>query len=107
MNQQKEELLVSEAQEQQIANFISFNGTITTDLIQLEEQKFGFVLRGPKGEEFPMIVLNTTKEQLGDKLLKNDKISAYGILKKYKKDWIIEVAQIFRQPTEEELNQLS
>jgi hypothetical protein len=38
----------------------------------LEKEKFGFVLRGPKGEEFPMIVLNTTKEQLGDKLLKND-----------------------------------
>lgn len=107
MNKQTEVQQVSVHLEQQIANFISFNGTITTDLIQLEEQKFGFVLRGPKGEEFPMIVLNITKEQLGDKLLKNDKISAYGILKKYKKDWIIEVAQIFRQPTEEELNQLS
>lgn len=98
---------VSEAQEPQIANCISFNGTITTDLIQLEEQKVGFVLRGPNNEEFPLIILNSTKKEIGEKLVKMDKISAYGRLIKYKNDWAIEIFQVFRQPTEEELNQLS
>lgn len=107
MKQQLEEQQVSEAQEPQIANCISFNGTITTDLIQLEEQKVGFVLRGPNNEEFPLIILNSTKKEIGEKLVKMDKISAYGRLIKYKNDWAIEIFQVFRQPTEEELNQLS
>lgn len=107
MKQQLEEQQVSEAQEPQIANCISFNGTITTDLIQLEEQKVGFVLRGPNNEEFPLIILNSTKKEIGEKLVKMDKISAYGKLIKYKNDWAIEIFQVFRQPTEEELNQLS
>lgn len=107
MKQQLEEQQVSEAQEPQIANCISFNGTITTDLIQLEEQKVGFVLRGPNNEEFPLIILNSTKKEIGEKLVKMDKISAYGRLIKYKNDWVIEIFQVFRQPTEEELNQLS
>ena len=107
MKQQLEEQQVSEAQEPQIANCISFNGTITTDLIQLEEQKVGFVLRGPNNEEFPLIILNSTKKEIGEKLIKMDKISAYGRLIKYKNDWAIEIFQVFRQPTEEELNQLS
>ncbi len=107
MKQQLEEQQVSEAQEPQIANCISFNGTITTDLIQLEEQKVGFVLRGPNNEEFPLIILNSTKKEIGEKLVKTDKISAYGRLIKYKNDWAIEIFQVFRQPTEEELNQLS
>ena len=107
LKQQLEEQQVSEAQEPQIANCISFNGTITTDLIQLEEQKVGFVLRGPNNEEFPLIILNSTKKEIGEKLVKMDKISAYGRLIKYKNDWAIEIFQVFRQPTEEELNQLS
>lgn len=107
MKQLPEEQQVSEAQEPQIANCISFNGTITTDLIQLEEQKVGFVLRGPNNEEFPLIILNSTKKEIGEKLVKMDKISAYGRLIKYKNDWAIEIFQVFRQPTEEELNQLS
>ena len=107
MKQQLEEQQVSEAQEPQIANCISFNGTIATDLIQLEEQKVGFVLRGPNNEEFPLIILNSTKKEIGEKLVKTDKISAYGRLIKYKNDWAIEIFQVFRQPTEEELNQLS
>ena len=107
MKQQLEEQQVSEAQEPQIANCISFNGTITTDLIQLEEQKVGFVLRGPNNEEFPLIILNSTKKEIGEKLVKMDKISAYGRLIKYKNDWKIEIFKVFRQPTEEELNQLS
>ena len=107
MKQQLEEQQVSEAQEPQIANCISFNGTITTDLIQLEEQKVGFVLRGPNNEEFPLIILNSTKKEIVEKLVKMDKISAYGRLIKYKNDWAIEIFQVFRQPTEEELNQLS
>ena len=107
MKQQLEEQQVSEAQEPQIANCISFNGTITTDLIQLEEQKVGFVLRGPNNEEFPLIILNSTKKEIGEKLVKMDKMSAYGRLIKYKNDWAIEIFQVFRQPTEEELNQLS
>ena len=107
LKQQLEEQQVSEAQEPQIANSISFNGTITTDLIQLEEQKVGFVLRGPNNEEFPLIILNSTKKEIGEKLVKMDKISAYGRLIKYKNDWAIEIFQVFRQPTEEELNQLS
>lgn len=107
MKQQLEEQQVSEAQEPQIANCISFNGTITTDLIQLEEQKVGFVLRGPNNEEFPLIILNSTKKEIGEKLVKMDKISAYGRLIKYKNNWAIEIFQVFRQPTEEELNQLS
>ena len=106
MKQQLEEQQVSEAQEPQIANCISFNGTITTDLIQLEEQKVGFVLRGPNNEEFPLIILNSTKKEIGEKLVKMDKISAYGRLIKYKNDWAIEIFQVFRQPPEEELNQL-
>lgn len=107
MKQLPEEQQVSEAQEPQIANCISFNGTITTDLIQLEEQKVGFILRGPNNEEFPLIILNSTKKEIGEKLVKMDKISAYGRLIKYKNDWAIEIFQVFRQPTEEELNQLS
>ena len=107
MKQLPEVQQVSEAQEPQIANCISFNGTITTDLIQLEEQKVGFVLRGPNNEEFPLIILNSTKKEIGEKLVKMDKISAYGRLIKYKNDWAIEIFQVFRQPTEEELNQLS
>ena len=107
LKQLPEEQQVSEAQEPQIANCISFNGTITTDLIQLEEQKVGFVLRGPNNEEFPLIILNSTKKEIGEKLVKMDKISAYGRLIKYKNDWAIEIFQVFRQPTEEELNQLS
>lgn len=107
MKQLPEGQQVSEAQEPQIANCISFNGTITTDLIQLEEQKVGFVLRGPNNEEFPLIILNSTKKEIGEKLVKMDKISAYGRLIKYKNDWAIEIFQVFRQPTEEELNQLS
>ena len=107
MKQQLEEQQVSEAQEPQIANCISFNGTITTDLIQLEEQKVGFVLRGPNNEEFPLIILNSTKKEIGEKLIKMDKISAYGKLIKYKNDWAIEIFQVFRQPTEEEIEQLS
>ena len=107
MKQLPEEQQVSEAQEPQIANCISFNGTITTDLIQLEEQKVGFVLRGPNNEEFPLIILNSTKKEIGEKLIKMDKISAYGRLIKYKNDWAIEIFQVFRQPTEEELNQLN
>lgn len=107
MKQQLEEQQVSEAQEPQIANCISFNGTITTDLIQLEEQKVGFVLRGPNNEEFPLIILNSTKKEIGEKLVKMDKISAYGRLIKYKNDWAIEIFQVFRQPTEEEIEQLS
>ena len=63
MKQLPEEQQVSEAQEPQIANCISFNGIITTDLIQLEEQKVGFVLRGPNNEEFPLIILNSTKKE--------------------------------------------
>ena len=107
MKQLPEEQQVSEAQEPQIANCISFNGVITTDLIQLEEQEVGFVLRGPNNEEFPLIILNSTKKEIGEKLVKMDKISAYGRLIKYKNDWAIEIFQVFRQPTEEELNQLS
>lgn len=107
MKQLPEDQQVSEAQEPQIANCISFNGTITTDLIQLEEQKVGFILRGPNNEEFPLIILNSTKKEIGEKLVKMDKISAYGRLIKYKNDWAIEIFQVFRQPTEEELNQLS
>ena len=107
MKQQLEEQQVSEAQEPQIANCITFNGTITTDLIQLEEQKVGFVLRGPNNEEFPLIILNSTKKEIGEKLVKMDKISAYGRLIKYKNDWAIEIFQVFRQPTEEEIEQLS
>ena len=107
MKQLPEEQRVSEAQEPLIANCISFNGVITTDLIQLEEQKVGFVLRGPNNEEFPLIILNSTKKEIGEKLVKMDKISAYGRLIKYKNDWAIEIFQVFRQPTEEELNQLS
>ena len=107
MKQLPEEQQVSEAQEPQIANCITFNGTITTDLIQLEEQKVGFVLRGPNNEEFPLIILNSTKKEIGEKLVKMDKISAYGRLIKYKNDWAIEIFQVFRQPTEEEIEQLS
>ena len=107
MKQLQEEQQVSEAREPQIANCISFNGTITTDLIQLEEQKVGFVLRGPNNEEFPLIILNSTKKEIGEKLAKMDKISAYGRLIKYKNDWAIEIFQVFRQPTEEEIKQLS
>jgi hypothetical protein len=98
---------VSEAQEPQIANCISFNGTITTNLVQLEENKFGFILRGPNNEEFPLIILNTSKEDLGNSLLKDDKISAYGRLIKYNNDWAIEIFQVFRQPTEEEIKKLT
>ena len=107
MKQQPEEQQALEAQEPQIANCISFNGTITTDLIQLEEQKVGFVLRGPNNEEFPLIILNSTKKEIGEKLVKTDKISAYGRLTKYKNDWAIEIFQVFRQPTDEEIKQLS
>lgn len=106
MNKQTEVQQDSVQLEQQIANFISFNGTITTDLIQLEEERFGFVLRGPNNEEFPLIILNSTKENLGNKLLKNDKISAYGRLIKYNNDWAIEIAQVFRKLTDEEIKNI-
>lgn len=106
MSKQTEVRQDSDQLEQQIANFISFNGTITTDLIQLEKEKFGFVLRGPNNEEFPLIVLNSTKENLGNKLLKNDKISAYGRLIKYNNDWAIEIAQVFRKLTDEEIKNI-
>ena len=46
-------------------------------------------------------------KEVGNSLQKNDKISAYGKLIKYKKDWAIDVYQIFRQPTEEEIEKLS
>lgn len=98
MNQHQEEVQDSEVQEPLIANCISFNGTITTDLIQLEENKFGFVLRGPNNEEFPLIILNTTKEELGNSLMKNDRISSIGELKKRNNEWVIEASQIYRIP---------
>ena len=105
--QQQEAAQASEAQAPQIANCITFNGTITTDLIQLEEGKIGFILRGPNNEEFPLIMVDGNLEEVGNSLQKNDKISAYGKLIKYKKDWAIDVYQIFRQPTEEEIEKLS
>lgn len=89
-----------EVQEPQIANCISFNGTITTDLIQLEDDRFGFILRGPNNEEFPLIVLNSTKEEIDTSLKKGDKISSIGFLTKMNNDWVIKAQQIFRIPTE-------
>ena len=107
MEKQNEELLVSEAPAPQIANCVSFNGTITTDIFNLEPTKCGFVLRGPNKEEFPMILLNRSKASVKDLIIKGDKISAVGMLEKYDGDWVIRVVDMFRHPTEDELEKMS
>lgn len=107
MSQQKEELMVTEAPAPRIANCVSFNGTITTDVIKLEPNKCGFVLRGPENEEFPLIVLNRTRASVEKLIIKGDKISAIGMLEKYDGDWVIRVVNMFRHPTEEELEKMS
>jgi hypothetical protein len=108
LSQPAEEQLVSEQPEQLIANCISFNGTITTDLIKLDETYYGFVLRGPNGEEFPLIIV---KPQAGAKIEeeigKGDKVSAVGMLIKHGKDWAINVYELVRLPTEEEIKKMN
>ena len=86
-----------------VPNFISFNGTITTDLIEIENGNYAFILRGPNNEEFPMI--NVKSNQKPD-LLKGDKISAFGILQKKDNDWVINVDQLLRIPTDEEIKEM-
>ena len=91
-----------------IPNCITFNGVITTDLIKLENEEYGFVLRGPNNEEFPLIVIKAEGiKNIDDYLRKGDNISAVGILKKKSKDWIIKVDTVMRIPTEEEVNNLN
>ena len=90
-----------------IANCITFNGIITTDLIKLNDNKYGFVLRGPNQEEFPLILIeNPDVRKPEDFLKKGDEISAVGILIKYKKDWAIKIYKIMRRPTDEEIKEM-
>jgi hypothetical protein len=86
-----------------MTNCITFNGIITTDLIKLNEEEFGFVLRGENNEEFPLMVVFSKEKP---DLLKGDKISGVGILIK-KNDWRIETTNILRIPTEKEFSKLN
>lgn len=90
-----------------ISNCISFNGTITTNLIKLNDEEYGFVLRGPNNEEFPLIIIKPDVKDVETYLTKGDKVSAVGSLIKRQNDWIIKVDTIMRIPTEEEVNNLN
>lgn len=85
-------------------NCISFHGVMTTDVIKLEEGKFGFILRGENQEEFPLIIVKSNSKP---ELLKNDNISAVGYLARYQNDWAIYVYKLLRIPDKEEIEKLT
>lgn len=107
MKQPQEEVQASVAQAPQLANCITFHGKISTDLIQLDDYSQGFILRGDKGEEFPLIILKLHEKGEKFNLEKGDSIASIGILKKRDNEWVIEVVQLFRIPSEEELQKMT
>ena len=97
-----------EVQEPQIANCITFNGFLTTNPIDVGGGYFAFNLIGKNKEEFPLILLKTTKEELQqNSLFINDYVAGVGILKKMQDQWTIIVYQVNRLPTEKEIEKMN
>ena len=104
LNQQIEEKQVSEAQELQIPNCITFNGKINSQITDVGGGYMAFELIGKKGEEFPLLLLKSTPEQLANNFLEEgDLVAGIGILVKVQDQWTIQIMQINRIPTEEEI----
>ena len=65
--------------EEYSSNCVVINGTITSDIINVGSGYYAFYLIGEDGSELPLILI---KEKLKVGLIKNDKISAFGKLRK-------------------------
>ncbi len=97
-----------EAQAPQIANCITFNGILTTNPVDVGGGYFAFNLIGKNKEEFPLILLKTSKEELhNNSLFANDYVAGVGFLKKMQEQWTIIVYQINRLPTEKEIEKMN
>lgn len=88
-------------------NAIAFNGTIISDEpINVGDGYYVInILAGDK-EDFPMLLLKTTLEELNEAFRKNDKVAGVGILKKIQNEWCVEVKEINRMLSDEEIKEL-
>ena len=94
----------SEVQELQIPNCITFNGKINSPITDVGGGYMAFELIGKKEEEFPLLLLKTTPEEMQENLLEeNDFVAGIGILVKVQNQWTIQIMQINRIPTKEEI----
>ena len=76
--------------EEYSSNCVVINGTITSDIIGV-------------GSELPLILI---KEKLKVGLIKNDKISAFGKLRKENNEWCIDIINITKILSDEEIDKL-
>ena len=89
--------------EEYSSNCVVINGTITSDIINVGSGYYAFYLIGEDGSELPLILI---KEKLKVGLIKNDKISAFGKLRKENNEWCVDIINITKILSDEEIDKL-
>lgn len=91
-----------------LANCVSFNGILLGDPINVGGGYFAINIVGKENEEFPIILLKISEDDLKEAFIKKDDwIAGLGILKKVQNEWTITAIQINRIPTEEEFKKMN
>ena len=87
-------------------NCIAFNGTINGDFIDVGGGYIAANILAGGIEEFPLLLIQASLNEIKSKLYLGDKISGIGILKKTQGEFVVYVNQISRILSQEEINKL-
>lgn len=75
-------------------NCVTFNGKVTTTPVLVGENYVAINIVGELGEEFPLVILESTLEVANNNIKINQNISGFGFLQKIDNDWVVMCKQI-------------
>lgn len=99
----KMDLVQQAPQPVEIANAVTFHGTIISDIMDVGEGFSALNIEGPKKEEMPLILIIGDAKDISQVLFKNDKIMGVGTLEKVQGEWLIVAGEIHKNEDQKKI----